>query len=503
MKFLKYCFMNMEPLRIADDSTSQSGQTMCCRYIPGTTMRGFIINKLACSDHAEFEDYKSILFSNQVSFMNAYPRYGEQELIPSPKGFYESKKADGKIQNVVISGLFDEGMKRAGLGRYARFDKDTIHYYSVETGSDLKIKMNADDQNVFRNEYIMAGHVFAGAVAFDNEVDSHVIEKVKNCLEGQTIILGNGRSQGLGKCQVMSVAIEKEAPYQSLTTTEDAKDSVYMLLTSNLVMRNSAGEYCGINTQELQEKLGVSNLTIEHCATSTVTVRGYNSIWGTAVPSVVMYEMGSCFKLHYEGVASVERMEKLSEDGLGVKLNEGCGRVLFLGSQYENLTKKEQGQSLVQSKITENLPLTEEDKEVLKIAARSIYMKRIFNAERQGIIEHKLALSIPRSQMGKVQSLLEANRYSSDIEKSLNAYFEHAIQKEEARNKQKEKASIKPFKTTIMKLLQTPLTETLNIDATSAILGYRPSELIDDYEMKRLQVDFILELIRFYNKEGK
>ena len=46
-EYIRYKIINTEPLRIADDSTSQSGQTTTLRYIPGTTVRGFVINQLA------------------------------------------------------------------------------------------------------------------------------------------------------------------------------------------------------------------------------------------------------------------------------------------------------------------------------------------------------------------------------------------------------------------------------------------------------------------------
>lgn len=69
-EYIKYIIRNKEPLRIADDSTSQSGQTVTLRYIPGTTMRGYIINKMAPS--SDFEQLKEELFSEQVKYLNAY-----------------------------------------------------------------------------------------------------------------------------------------------------------------------------------------------------------------------------------------------------------------------------------------------------------------------------------------------------------------------------------------------------------------------------------------------
>ena len=38
-KYLRYVIKTVEPIRISDDSMSQSGQTDTLRYIPGTTIR--------------------------------------------------------------------------------------------------------------------------------------------------------------------------------------------------------------------------------------------------------------------------------------------------------------------------------------------------------------------------------------------------------------------------------------------------------------------------------
>ena len=55
-EYLKIVFQNLEPVRIADDSTSQSGQTVTLRYIPGTALRGIVINALAVEE--DFEEIK-------------------------------------------------------------------------------------------------------------------------------------------------------------------------------------------------------------------------------------------------------------------------------------------------------------------------------------------------------------------------------------------------------------------------------------------------------------
>ena len=114
------------------------------RYIPGTTIRGYVVNQLAWRKN--FESIISDLFSNNVRYLNAYISKNGQELIPSPKGFYEGKNTEDKsLDNIVTNGEFSKGYKRAALGRYCYFEQNCVHYYNVETGSDLKIKINLEE----------------------------------------------------------------------------------------------------------------------------------------------------------------------------------------------------------------------------------------------------------------------------------------------------------------------------------------------------------------------
>ena len=227
-KYLRYEIRNLEPLRIADDSSSQRGQTAAIRYIPGSTIRGLVVNALSSDE--KFESIKKRLFSSDIRFLNAYPAVSKKEneggkdkdgrkiieLIPSPKGFDEDKTECGRkaiINSLIDRNMEKNGLKRASVGRYCYLEGGCIYYYDVATGSDMKIKINLEQdekRNVFRNEYIKPGHLFVGYIAIEAEELGKYISKV---FEGQ-IILGNGRSAGMGKCQVESCNYCEKIPYE-------------------------------------------------------------------------------------------------------------------------------------------------------------------------------------------------------------------------------------------------------------------------------------------------
>lgn len=504
MTYIKYKIRNVEPLRIADDSSSHNGQAVTLRYIPGTTIRGYLINCIAKKFENQFEDMKKDLFSSRVVYMNAYLSENNRELIPSPKGFYEDKtvvSGKKKIQNVVIDGAFSDGYKRAGLGRFCYFEKDTIFFYNVTTGSDMKILINKrkedDKQNVIRNEYISPQHEFVGYIKVENEA---LAQKIMEVLEG-TLALGNARSQGLGKCLV----VEKEKietpyiPYREYVVDRDAKNSCYMMLLSHMTMRDDYGEFVGINLKEIEKKLGVTNLEVAYCSTSTIDVKGYNRVWGNKIPSVSMYEQGSVFQLKFEGIAKIERMKQMMQDGLGVRINEGFGRVIFL-KNYEQLKYKQEGK-IAKLQFTNPIKKPSDDAN-LKLIAKNYYISKLREKMQKQILNGVNQCKLPKSQVGNVRALIEGNRYDAiSGTQVIKNYFMHSKDKEERQKVQKNTASIQPFREKIESILDKPLTQTLGEKMTS-VMGISVEGLVEDAVLQRMKFDYILELMKYDNRKG-
>ena len=83
-KYLKIDLKNLDPLRIADDRTSQHGQTDTLRYIPGSALRGYVMSELA-KRVINFETWKPDFFNGKIRFLNAYLTVDGKEMIPRGK----------------------------------------------------------------------------------------------------------------------------------------------------------------------------------------------------------------------------------------------------------------------------------------------------------------------------------------------------------------------------------------------------------------------------------
>ncbi len=511
-EYLKIVFQNLEPVRIADDSTSQSGQTVTLRYIPGTALRGIVINALAVEE--DFEEIKRRLFSPRVRFLNAYPSDGELELVPAPKGFYEDKKEQQgrkKIDNVVVDGVFEEGKKRAALGRFCHMEGDTLSCYTVETGSDLKITVNDTKQNVFRHEYICAGYIFTGFIALE---DGALKERIRRVFE-EDFVVGNARSAGLGKCRVLCCEDADRMPCEEYLPAESQDNECYMLLLSHTVMRGPDGELCGLDFHALEEKMGVKDLETAFCSTATVDVRGYNRKWGTKIPSAVMYEQGSVFHLKYQGTLTREKMLALCDQGIGIRRNEGFGRVLFL-SGYENVKYKQKADFDRQVDPAGRTPVGRhmddtskmryaEDQETLRIAAGCYYRNLLERKMSAYIVEHPLPKGrIAGSRLGLLESYATAYKYEPrEAKRLIDNYLNHALDKEENNSVQKAKESIALLQKYVTHVFDTELESLLSVSTKQkdSVMGVAKADLLTEEEALRWKLELITRMIRYDNKK--
>lgn len=518
-RYFRYVIQNTEPLRIANDSSSQSGQTVSLKYIPGTTVRGFVIHRLA--GEKDFEKYKSVLFSVNVRYLNAFLYEGDRdcedgvkrgkELLPSLKGFYEDKTSGDKhgkkeIENGVVKGGDIKNNKKADLAHYCAIKDDCIYFYEVESASDMKIKIGKEkEQKVFRNEYIRAGYQFVGYIALDDtEYSDRIEQMLKEVFQGE-IYLGNGRSQGLGKCIVKDAGMEqmKAFPYREYCV-EAAQKEVYMMLLSNTVMRNPYGEYCGLDLKWLQERFRVEKLQIAYCSSSVVEVRGYNRAWKGKTPSVTMYEQGSVFHLTFDGRVSEETLRELMHAGIGIRKNEGFGRILFLDpAQYKNIKYKVKGEIPLDALDADKMLDLPQNQQVLKRVAKKYYKFLLAEGMRERMLSGVNAAKLPNSQLGTVRALLEKNQYrGKEGVEEIKRYFDHIRTKEENQRTHNERKSMKPFITQITKCLDNSLNSLAGIGHLQKIMGIGVDKLLTEQEEIQMKCQYLLDLFRYENRGG-
>ncbi len=511
-KYIKVLFTNKEPLKIADSSKSKSGQSDTLSHILGTSIRGTVIEEMF--KNGVCEEDKKVLLSEQVSFLNAYPVADGNEMIPSLKGFYEDKKDVGEtgvkeIENVLKNGEVQDGNKRASLGKYCYIKDNCICYTQLELGSDMKINTgkNGDKRNVFRNKYISSGYQFTGYIAVRNEM---IADKIKMALESmkenENFFLGGSRSYGYGKCIIDEISISENIPYTEYSSVKDIKNTAYMVLLSHMAMIDEFGQLVGIDETILAQQLGVQTLEIERCSTSIVEIMGYNRTWASHIPSVKMYEMGSVFRLDLKGnKITAQKINQIMNQGIGIRTNEGFGRVLFFSQEeYEGLLKKKSIEITKERRNQNSIKLDADEERTLKIIAKGYYHHLLSQAKNEYLLDTQNNLNkykLNNSQLGSLAAIIYNNLYESDkCFQTIERYFENLEKKQENKRVQKSSISYKAFIKYIRGLKEKEITDILPVP--QKVMRVSVKDIYSEKEIQRIKLELILSQIKRVNRGG-
>lgn len=517
-RYLKIRLKNLDPLRIADDRTSQHGQTGTLRYVPGSALRGYIMSELAKKEET-FAAWKSAFFNGQVKFLNAYLTVGEKELIPSLKGFYEDKKVstgEKEIENVLEKVLekkdVSPGFKRASLGSYCYVDGDCICYTGVELSEDININNGRavkkkdpkdDNRNIYRSQYICKGQEFTGYAVLADSVDPALAVRVEELLSG-SVHIGNRRSGGYGTCAAECVELKHTMPYAGVRTQKNAAE-FSMVLLSSLVMRSEIGELTGLNLEELAERLGCKKLELKCCATSTAQVYGYNRIWKGTIPSANMYEAGSVFCFAADAEIPEERFRQVEAEGLGIRTADGFGQVAFMAG-FGEITKKLAIEKKAGRAEAVEVPSGCEKQldEDRHLAARGLLQHRIERGMERYVVEHVMEVGEASfSQWGQLASICTVLQYTPEkAEQYLAGFQKDSEKKDNSKKRQDGKERKDSFHRYMRDMANTELFELLDI-SREKILGIPVNQLLDPDEQVRYKLQLMERQIRYANREGR
>ncbi len=409
------------------------------KYLPGSAVRGLIVSTLARERPEWFLCHKSQLLGNGVRFLNALPVSGEQATIPTPMGFYEDK-GNTRFYSVLMQDVYP-GDKRASIGAFCTIDGDLrMTGYTPKTAVSLRIRRgnSPEEKQIFAANSIAAGTVLEGFIQLD---DPSLAPDIAAAFYDWAW-LGADKYAGNGLCRVACVepAQGHYGEQYSFGPGDTVPEQLYMMLLSPASMSQD-GESAGINEEGLADLLelpqptdGMKRLTVDRCVTSVTEHVSYNSTWGCASATEVMYEAGSVFRLRCACAPTLEALWRLEKMGIGLRRGEGCGQVLFL-KDYERFTKCQEEPAAFQP-----------DPEALVRQARCRWL-----------LEHPVPGEMSKSQLGSVQVLCErAMALGGDLS-GLKEYFTHNLTERGARHG----ARFEGFQRQFERLIQTPLAETL------------------------------------------
>lgn len=442
VKCIHYRLRTVLPVVVTDINRSKGYHYETQGYIPGSAVRGMVAGFLAAQNPDWFAENKEKLLRN-TKFLDAVPIQGERPVIPAIKGFYE-KKDGSDFQSVLKDGELSLGVKRAGLGSFCSLNEGRISYWTAETAGTTRIRKSRNDEEklMFQSHYLCEDQEFEGYIILPDENMTPEISKAFT----EHIWLGADRYEGFGKCEVISLdacdepAWRKEYGYHA---GDKVGNTLYMFAVSPVCMLDEMGQPCGINCEEIADKLETESVTIEYCSTSVSDYRTYNRTWRCSSASVRMYDRGSLFKLKTSSEVQAERLLELQEKGLGIRKAEGFGQILFLRADiYEKL----QGKVAAEQKGTDTTAAS----------VRRATCRWVMDQQEDWIGK------ISKSQLGEIQGLLEKALAADGDTEELEKYFAKNINERGARHGERFE-KIQKF---IKDVLQAPLTTTLGVKCT-------------------------------------
>lgn len=423
------------------------------RYLPGSTIRGYVISRLAAEDPDWFSVHRRELLGS-VRFLNALPAVEGKSSIPTPAGFYEDKSGKKPIYSVLLKDV-NPGDKRARMGAFCVPEGQTLCCASPRTSTAMRI-LRGEVQQIFNSRAMAEGTELDGFILLENP---GLAQKISEMLCG-AVSLGADRYAGSGLCSVICLEKVDELPwFRSSAADADYDNELYMeLLAPTLLFRD--GEPTDMDETLLAEKLGVSRVSIERCATSVTEVHGYNRTLGVNLPVLPMYAPGSVFRLRCDPKPEREALRRLEWNGIGIKRNEGCGQLLFLHA-YPGIQRFRDAAPSFEKK-------TAQDAEYRQKRANWLLKKA-----------DKLPRELSPSQIGSIQTVCEQASNDKRGKVLLDEFFEKKAKTA------REEPAYKEMKSLIDEVLNAPLSKTLACEAPKDSVSLRFELLIDLMDLSR------------------
>ncbi|MEM2143668.1 MAG: hypothetical protein QXQ81_10465 [Candidatus Thorarchaeota archaeon] len=338
--------------RIGGDPSS--AQTL--DYIPGSAVRGAVGRGLKDADR---EIVERILLSGAVRYLNAYPFVSELRLLPVPLSLYADKHesdeghaydlASGnspleKINSPVrFTGHYVSFISAPTIRTIPRMKRRVHHLRDREAGYPHG-KDEAARGTVFSNEYLEEDQEFCGIVqvrADTSDSAEALVNQLKSVL-GECVLLGRSKRGGYGG--VASIrwldrcVREIEMSGNVVKFRVSSGQRFRAVLLSDYVGRN---QKTGQNDPHwlLTEIVEALDNRVKICDVycQTGLVGGYNRKWGTEIPQLYVMARGTTVVLEALDGVSEKEIADVENQGLGEKLVEGYGRVVFLELGPEEL----------------------------------------------------------------------------------------------------------------------------------------------------------------------
>lgn len=447
MEYLFYKIDTVEPVKMSGQNKAEETQGSL-DYITGSSVRGAMIGqyerifKISLSENA---DVKRKLLKD-VFFLNAYPMSADPltgkaiRTLPAPFCFYTDKKNLDAYEGTAIP--IRCGFDKTAVAKpedericcaepFVYFGSDTVYGVKVEKEFKLHVSVNPSknhglERAMFRYETILPGQSFCGAVIVKDET---MAEKIRKLVSNGIFYLGGSKGSGYGRVRMTLLNDVKE---ETVLESEwgQGQNEIYIYYVSDALLLDEYGNLTGHLPEKLIETtLGINHVKYEGGIGRTVNITGYNSSWRSAMPQMTGIKAGTLQKYSFDGDTSrlKEKVWLLQEKGIGLRRQEGYGRILILsGGFIQRYWKRDDREEKQNQGGAENLSHTGQAQAQLLL--KNLYRQHVMREIDRRVVETARTISrrsVSNAQLGRMLDLFAQAEYSSagSVKRKVSDYF--------------------------------------------------------------------------------
>ena len=464
MRYLFYRIETKEPVKMSGQSKAEEIEGSL-DYITGSSVRGAVIGvalrNLSQENKMTGEIKQRLL--KQIYFFNAYPIYEvqsdsckekERRAFPAPYCFY-GKKSDLTAYNgkrIEVRSIWNTHENPVSWEEkvcmkepFVCFRGDTVYGIKVKKDFQLHTSVNISpnhgmEKAMFRYEAIQPNQDFCGIIMTE---DTDLADMMKGFLEDKEYYLGGSKGSGYGKVSIHFL-YEGEKEAASEYVWKDDQKVFYVYYLSDAILYDSYGKLVSYLPEDfLKQHLEVENIEYMGGPGRTVNITGYNSAWHYALPQLTGIKAGTVQKYRYKGnnQSLKEKIEKLQEKGVGIRRQDGYGRILILPEgfeqrywerygSYRKKTQEKDGDTFqeISKNKAEEEKIMPEIQEQAKMVLKPLYSQKVMRGIDKyivrigGMINNR---SISNAQIGRLLELFSQAEYSDgkSMKQKVNKYF--------------------------------------------------------------------------------
>lgn len=333
-------------------------------YAPGSSIRGALAALIMRDDGEQNvrRDLDDLVLSGKVRFLNAHPAAAGRRTVPRPLSLYtekgsgdepESGRGAERIDTTAIPDAEQDPTRDVTFvpakELFVRRDGATL--VAVDPSRTARLHHQRDREmgrawtpegseeargGLFSYESISAGQELIAFVQIASGGDERrdLLARLRDRLDGQTMLLGRSRRAGYGGRARVEVGLPRERELDTVDVqNEDLQigGRLRVLLLAPYIGRDPVtGQHDpAALDRELEAALGGTARIVERVWAAT-RVEAFNRYWGVPVPTVPALAGGSVLLLEAEAQLPAGLLRDLEHQGLGERREEGFGRIAFL-----------------------------------------------------------------------------------------------------------------------------------------------------------------------------